>query len=83
MGQIVRGNNGPGEEDLIGLDQEDRKRRRSGHSSKTVMDITDRLVSGIMSNKGNTQHEAVISNLDCSASHIDMAKLAEQASRPL
>lgn len=64
---------GPDEEELIGLQVEDRKRRRNGPYENESM-ITD---GGIL------QHtDSVLSNADCSESSVpDLATLAQQASQ--
>lgn len=78
-GAIQISNNyiGPDAEESSGLNIEDRKRRRSGPASNTVMDINDssKIIKG-------THTEAVLSEMDCSASsHHVLAKLAKQASQ--
>lgn len=82
--QLKDGKSGPGDEEIIGLDVEDRKRRRSGPESKRVMDTDDVLANPESVNKVIVQHEAGLSNMDCSASSQQyLATLAQQASRSL
>lgn len=65
---------GPTDDELSGLNIEERKRRRSGPVEEHVMD-TDRDTRVIFS-------EAAISNMDCAESSPNfLAKLAKQASQ--
>ncbi|KAL8156424.1 hypothetical protein AgCh_001495 [Apium graveolens] len=69
--------NGPTEDELVGLNIEERKRRRSGLDTKEYME-TDRSI-------GDTEispMEAILSNKDCIVSSSPaLAKLAMQASQ--
>lgn len=73
---------GPEVEEDIGLNLEDRKRRRSGPESKGPMDTEGEFKVIEFSEQNNTTQEAFFSDLDSAASsQFDLAKLAQQASR--
>lgn len=73
---------GPGEDELIGLDTEGRKRSRTGHETSNAMDTDGVLqVIGLPANV-HTLKETTLSEVDCVvAAQTNMAKLAEQASQ--
>lgn len=76
--------NGLAEEEDLGLDLDERKRKRTGPSSKSIMDTDDRMVSLGQGNNLQSLNEAVFSDGDYAASvKNDLAKLATQASQPL
>lgn len=73
---------GPHEEELDGLNIEERKRRRSGPVSMRTMDIEGELNVLGPSTKG-PQSEGVLSDWDCTASSPNfLATLVEQDSQP-
>lgn len=76
--QISNTHNGPDNDECIGLNLEDMKRRRSGPKTKIKIDTE---IMGF-SNIRNTQTEVVLSKTDCSApSQTILVKLAKQASQ--
>lgn len=67
--------NGPSDEELVGLDLEERKRKRIGTLSNENMDT---------GGSGPTNTDFTLSNSDCvEPCNTDMATLARKASRSL
>lgn len=74
--------NGPGEDESIGLNLEGRKRSRTGHETHNTMDTDGVMqITGLAATK-NTLKETTLSTVDCVVTNqTDMAELARQASQ--
>ena len=73
--------NGPGEDESIGLNIEGRKRSRTGHETQTNMDTDEVMqITGLAAE--NTLSETTLSTLDCVVTNqTNLSKLARQASQ--
>lgn len=69
-------------EETNGLLIEDRKRRRSGPATESIMDTDDNILNLDSISRGNILLEAVLSGSDCATSSQNvLTKLAKQANQ--
>ena len=69
-------------EETNGLLIEDRKRRRSGPATESIMDTDDNILNLDSISRGNILLEAVLSGSDCATSPQNvLTKLAKQANQ--